>query len=91
MSTTARSRYGVAGILLPAVMLLTACATGNVGKKPDPTPAQLAEQLNYSLVEELQAINNYRFDGWYYLNHKAITLDGPPGTRYLVTLPGPLS
>lgn len=67
-------------------LLLSACTPADSNPAATLSPAQIAEQLNYSFEGEIKNIDNFRIDGWNYINNQALTLDGSPGTRYLVTL-----
>ena len=64
---------------------LTACASTTTSKQPL-NPEELALSKGYLLGAPVNGIRNYRFNGWNYVNDKAIIIDSSVNKRYLVTL-----
>lgn len=69
------------GIMI-ATLLAGACATSQHEKKP--LEEKLADQ-NFTLGEQIDRIQDYRIDGWYYLDDYNVVFRGGPSAYYLLS------
>jgi hypothetical protein len=73
-------------MLLP-ICLLSACAT----TAPAPTLEQRLADLKYLQGGEVDHLQDYKVDGWQYVDTQHVILSAAPGRQYLLTLEIPCS
>ena len=74
----------IISFILLTAGLISACTTTDL--RPATPPEQLAESKGYTLGASVDYIQNYKLDGWNYLNAQAIIMRSSPSERYLITL-----
>lgn len=72
------------GIMI-ATLLAGACATNQHERKP--LEEKLADQ-DFTLGEEIDRIQDYRIDGWYYVDDYNVVFRGGPSAYYLLSFNG---
>lgn len=66
------------------------CAATQEQQQPKTLEEQLAD-LSYLRADEVDHIQNYRIDGWNFVDTRHVILHVPPSRRYLLTLSIPCS
>lgn len=72
---------GFTGMII-AALLVGACATNQHEQKP--LEEKLADQ-NFALGEKIDRIQDYRINGWYYVDEYNVVFRGGPSDYYLLS------
>jgi len=72
-------------LILSRAVLLTAASAGNVLAADEAPLQERLTKLGYAQGEAVEKVQNYRVDGWNYLDDKHIMIYAGPSTRYLIS------
>lgn len=69
------------GFFALLVTMIVGCAS-----QPERTLEEHLSDLGYRLGETVDRIQNYKINGWNYLDDRHLIFDGGPSQKYLITL-----
>lgn len=73
-------------ILSTMILTIAVMACANQSSKPELSLDQQLEALGYTNKTQTERINNYRLNGWRYVNDSALIINSSPKRHYLITL-----